>query len=135
MTKKSYRAQQGSTPRLPGPRYPTLHELRSGALRGWGLAAMGTVLLGGAGYWRPASAAEQGSHLTRKKTKGRPDSGVPPKPPRPGGAPPPIRMPEIAVPKPPKGSSGKQGKVDEGKQGRVQKDGAKESGGSKAGEK
>ena len=81
MTKKSYRDQQSAASGPPGPRYPTLNELRLGSLRQWGLAAMGTMLLG-AGCWRSTNAAEQGDHETRAHAKGKPDSGAPPPPPQ-----------------------------------------------------
>jgi hypothetical protein len=49
MTKKTFRAQKATS-----PRYPTLNDLRPGALCRWGLAVIGSVLLGGAGCRRTA---------------------------------------------------------------------------------
>lgn len=60
MTKKSFRTQAAS-----GPRYPRLSDLRPGSLRRWGLAAIGSLLLGGAGCRRTAGeVAARGSVKT-----------------------------------------------------------------------
>ena len=85
MTKKSFRTQNAS-----GPRYPRLSDLRPGSLRRWGLAAIGSLLLGGAGCRRTAGeVAARGSVKTDaapvRVQKPAPDSGARKGPVRLGG--------------------------------------------------
>ena len=96
MAKKSFRLQPGGP---QGPRYPTLNELRPGALRRWGLAALGSLAVAGAGCWRtagvpvPAKPAQQ--DLSGHGQAAPPDAGAPPMPDYPpptGGVPPPVRI-------------------------------------------
>jgi hypothetical protein len=140
MAKKSFRAQQVHGPGPTGPRYPALKDLRPGALRRWGLAAMGAMLLGGC--WHTTNAAEQGSREKRTQAKGTPDGGAHPRPrpPRTAGVPYPLRLPiESDSPTHSKDGSDKAGKSDtnkkKAKQGTAQKHGVKQTDGSKIGKK
>jgi hypothetical protein len=93
MAKKSFRAQSGS-PKAPAPRYPTLSELGPAALRRWGLAALGSLVVAGAGCWRTAGVPAptkpvENVHLVP------PDAApvAPPQyPPPTGGVPPQVRV-------------------------------------------
>ena len=96
MTKKSFRAHQ-----VPRPGYPMLRDLDAGALRKWGLAAVGGLLLGGSGCARspgappPASLTTQAATgtATETRTGTGPDAGAQPVlPPPTGGVPPPTRV-------------------------------------------
>jgi len=63
MTKKSFRAQK-----VPRPDYPRLGELDAGALRTWGLAAVGGLLLGGGGCARSPAAPPPANPTTQAAT-------------------------------------------------------------------
>ena len=84
MTKKSFRTQNASN-----PRYPRLSDLRGGALRQWGLAAVGSLLLGGAGRaageMAAAPAYAQQTSGEAASGTGNPDAGAPKEPFRRGG--------------------------------------------------
>jgi hypothetical protein len=96
MKKKAFRAQK-----VARPGYPMLGELDAGALRKWGLAAVGGLLLGGAGCARspgappPATLTTQAATgtATETGTGTEPDAGAPPVlPPPTAGVPPPERV-------------------------------------------
>jgi hypothetical protein len=97
MKKKAFRAQK-----VARPGYPMLRELDAGALRRWGLAAVGGLLLGGTGCARSPSAPPPATLTTQAATGTAtetgtgtgPDAGDWPvvEPPM-GGAPPPQRVP------------------------------------------
>jgi hypothetical protein len=83
MAKKSFRARKAD-----GPNYPKLTDLQPGALRRWGLAAVGGLLIGGGGCTRTSGvpiAREPVVHSTAQSGAQNhvaplPDGGAPTEP-------------------------------------------------------
>jgi hypothetical protein len=93
MAKKSFRVQSGS-PEAPAPTYPRLSELGPAALRRWGLAALGSLAVAGAGCWRTAGVPAPTKPVENVQIVPPDAAPVPPPeyPPPTGGVPPPVRI-------------------------------------------
>jgi hypothetical protein len=103
MAKKSFRMSPSIASECSRPAYPTLNDLRPSALRRWGLAAVGSLLL--TGCWRtagvpvPANRPEQIPQVQggAAGAAGVPDAAPAPIPqyePPTGGVPPMTRLEE-----------------------------------------